>query len=60
MKGIGWQQEGWRMGLGGSGRGVGGHRPWLPWISSNHPSAINGLEELDPVLFKQLCTKPGL
>lgn len=60
MKGIGWQQEGWRMGPGGSGRGVGGHRLWLPWISSNHLSAINGLEELDPVLFKQLCTKPGL
>lgn len=26
MKGIGWQQEGWRMGPGGLGRGVGGHR----------------------------------
>jgi hypothetical protein len=55
MKGIGWQQEGWRMGPGGSGRGVGGHRFWLPWISANHLYSITGLEELDPALFKQLA-----
>jgi hypothetical protein len=54
MKGIGWQQEGWRMGPGGSGRGVGGHRFWLPWISANHLHGITGLEELDPVLYQQL------
>ncbi len=54
MKGIGWQQEGWRMGPGGSGRGVGGHRLWLPWISANHLYGITGLEEYDPVLFKKL------
>jgi len=57
MKGIGWQQEGWRMGPGGSGRGVGGHRLWLPWISANHLYGITGLEEYDPDLFKRLCTK---
>ncbi len=55
MKGIGWQQEGWRMGPGGNGRGVGGHRFWLPWISANHLYGITGLEEFDPALYKQLC-----
>jgi hypothetical protein len=59
MKGIGWQQEGWRMGPGGNGRGVGGHRFWLPWISSNHLYGINGLEEYDPALFKKLSNKPA-
>ena len=59
MKGIGWQQEGWRMGPGGPGRGVGGHRFWLPWISANHLYGITGLEEYDPALFKKLSTKPG-
>ena len=54
MKGIGWQQEGWRMGPGGSGRGIGGHRFWLPWVSANHLYGITGLEEFDPDLFKQL------
>jgi hypothetical protein len=54
MKGIGWQQESWRMGPGGNGRGVGGHRFWLPWISANHLFSITGLEEFDRELFKQL------
>ncbi len=54
MKGIGWQQEGWRMGPGGGGRGVGGHRFWLPWVSANHLYGITGLEEYDPILFRQL------
>ena len=59
LKGIGWQQEGWRMGPGGSGRGVGGHRFWLPWISANHLYGITGLEEYDPALFKKLSATPG-
>ncbi len=54
MKGIGWQQEGWRMGPGGRGRGVGGHRFWLPWISANHLYGITGLEEFDTALYQQL------
>ena len=54
MKGIGWQQEGWRMGPGLSGRGVGGHRFWLPWISANHLYGIYGMEEFDPALFKKI------
>jgi hypothetical protein len=58
MKGVGWQQEGWRLGPGGPGRGVGGHRFWLPWISSNHLYGITGLEEYDPALFKKLSAKP--
>jgi hypothetical protein len=58
LKGIGWQQEGWRMGPGGSGRGIGGHRFWLPWVSANHLYGITGLEEYDPALFKMLCVKP--
>jgi hypothetical protein len=57
LKGIGWQQEGWRMGPGGSGRGVGGHRFWLPWVSANHLYGITGLEEYDPALFKLLSVK---
>lgn len=59
LKGIGYQQEGWRMGPGGSGRGVGGHRFWLPWISANHLYGITGMEEYDPALFKTMTTKPG-
>jgi hypothetical protein len=58
MKGIGWQQEGWRFGPGGPGRGVGGHRFWLPWISANHLYGITGLEEYDPALFKKLSARP--
>ena len=54
MRGVGWQQEHWRLGPGRGGRGVGGHRFWLPWISSNHLYSINGLEELDAQLFEQL------
>ena len=55
MKGIGWQQEHWRMGPGGPGRGVGGHRFWLPWISANHLYGITGLEEFDPILYQRLA-----
>jgi hypothetical protein len=54
MKGIGWQQEHWSLGPSMRGRGVGGHRFWLPWVSANHLYSISGLEEVDPVLFKQL------
>lgn len=54
LKGIGWQQEGWRLGPGGSGRGTSGHRFWLPWISANHLHSIVALEESDPDLFRQL------
>lgn len=57
MRGIGWQQEGWRMGPGGAGRGTSGHRFWLPWISANHLYGITGLEEYNPALFKELSTR---
>jgi hypothetical protein len=56
MKGIGWQQEGWRMGPGGPGRGVGGHRFWLPWISANHLHSITGLDELDPEVCRKVSS----
>ncbi len=59
LKGIGWQQEGFGLGPGRNGRGVGGHRFWLPWISANHLYGITGLEEFDPVLFKEISTKPA-
>jgi len=59
MKGVGWQQEGWRMGPGGSGRGTSGHRFWLPWITANHLYSITGLEEYDPSLFKLLSARPA-
>ena len=58
MRGVGWQQEGWRMGPGGGGRGTSGHRFWLPWVSANHLYGITGLEEYDPALFKVLSTQP--
>jgi hypothetical protein len=54
LKGPGWQQEGFRMGPGGAGRGSSGHRFWLPWISANHLYSITGLEEFDPALFQLL------
>ncbi len=59
LKGIGWQQEGWRLGPGGAGRGTSGHRFWLPWISANHLYGITGLEEYDPALFKKLSGQPS-
>jgi hypothetical protein len=59
MKGIGWQQENFRLGPGPNGRGVGSHRMWLPWVSANHLHGITGIEEYDPALFKKLSTKPG-
>jgi hypothetical protein len=58
MKGIGWQQEHWRLGPGPNGRGVGSHRFWLPWVSANHLYGITGLEEYDPALFKRISQKP--
>src|SRR5690606_23488509 len=56
LRGPGWQQEGWRFGPGGAGRGTSGHRFWLPWVSANHLYSITGLEEVDPALFQQLST----
>lgn len=57
LRGPGWQQEGWRMGPGGSGRGVGGHRFWLPWVTTNHLWGIYGLEEFDNELYRQLSDR---
>ncbi len=54
LKGLGWQQEHWMLGPGFSGRGVGGHRFWLPWVTANHLYGITGLEEFDPELYRQL------
>ncbi|MBN2425092.1 MAG: AGE family epimerase/isomerase [Calditrichaceae bacterium] len=54
LRDIGFQQEHWRMGPGRSGRGIGGHRFWLPWVSANHLYSITGLEEFDPHLYRQL------
>ncbi|HWH58310.1 MAG TPA: hypothetical protein VN682_11805 [Terriglobales bacterium] len=58
MKGIGWQQENFRLGPGPSGRGVGSHRFWLPWVSANHLHGIVGLDDYDPALYKQLSARP--
>jgi hypothetical protein len=60
MKGPGWQQEHWRLGPGGNGRGVGSHRFWLPWVSANHLYSITGLEEYDAALFKRLSEEPAV
>ena len=54
MKGPGWQQENWRMGLGGPGRGIGSHRFWLPWISANHLHGIMVLQDDQPDLYRLL------
>jgi hypothetical protein len=59
MRGPGWQQENFGMGPSPSGRGVGSHRHWLPWVSANHLHGITGLEEYDPALFRELSTKPS-
>ncbi len=56
LKGIGWQQEGWRFGPGGSGRGGSGHRFWLPWISANHLHGIMELQASDPQLYAELTS----
>jgi len=60
MRGPGWQQENFSMGPGPRGRGVGSHRHWLPWVSANHLHGITAMEEFDPVLFKQISTKPAI
>ena len=60
IKGFGWQQENFRLGPGPSGRGVGSHRMWLPWVSANHLHGITGLEEFDPALYKLVATRPYL
>jgi hypothetical protein len=54
LAGPGWQQEHWSL---GTRRGFGIHRGWLPWVSTNHLWSITGLEEFDPVLFKQLSAQ---
>lgn len=57
LHGPGWQQEHWS--LGPPHRGYGGHRGWLPWVSTNHLFSIVGLEQFDPVLFQQLSRNPS-
>jgi len=52
MKGIGWQQENWRLGPGPHGRGVGSHRLWLPWVSANRLHGVTGLQDYDSALYK--------
>ena len=39
----GWQQEHWNLGPGR--KGMGAHRNWLVWVSTNHLHSIMGLEE---------------
>jgi hypothetical protein len=56
MFGPGWQQEHWS--LSGNRRGYGQPEKWMPWVTTNHLYGIYGMEEFDPVLFKQLCTRP--
>jgi hypothetical protein len=56
MYGPGWQQEHWS--LSGNRRGYGQPEKWMPWVTTNHLYGIYGMEDLDPVLFRELCTKP--
>jgi hypothetical protein len=55
LAGPGWQQEHWNI---GNSRGFGGHRGWLPWVSTNHLYSITGLEDFDRELFEELCARP--
>jgi hypothetical protein len=59
MRGIGWQQENFRLGPGPNGRGVGSHRHWLPWVSANHLHGIVGLDDYDPALYRKLSAPPA-
>lgn len=54
LKGMGWQQENFRLGPGPRGRGVGAHRLWLPWVTANHLNSITGLEAYDAKLFRTI------
>ena len=56
MLGPGWQQEHWLM---SSNRGYGQAGKWLPWLTTNHLHSIMALKDYDPVLYKQLSTKPA-
>ncbi len=53
LLGPGWQQEHWNLGPGR--KGMGAHRNWLPWISTNHLHGIMALEELDKDLYQRLA-----
>jgi hypothetical protein len=57
MYGPGWQQEHWS--LSGNRRGYGQPEKWMPWVTTNHLYSINGLEALDPALFKELAARPN-
>jgi len=51
LRGPGWQQEHWSL---GSHRGFGGHRWWLPWVTTSHLNGIFGLDELDTDIIQKL------
>jgi hypothetical protein len=51
--GTGWEQEHWKMGP--NTRGYGGHRAWLPWMSTNHLHGITGVEEFDKAIYEKLA-----
>ena len=56
MVGPGWQQEHW--GISSPRRGYGGHRDWLPWVTTSHLNGILMLEEFDKELYNQLTEPP--
>ena len=55
LNGPGWQQEHWSF---APVRGYGLNRSWLPWVSTSQLQGMQGLEEFDPELYKNLST-PG-
>jgi hypothetical protein len=64
--GPGWEQEGWGNDVRPEAVGVpdqvgliSGKGKWIPWTEANHLNGIIATEAFDPVLFKQLCTKPA-
>jgi hypothetical protein len=63
--GPGWEQEGWggdvppdRVGVRDQVGLISGKGKWIPWVEANHLNGIIATDALDPVLFKQLSTKP--
>lgn len=56
LVGPGWQQEHWGL---STPRGIGGHRDWLPWVTTSHLSGILRLEEFDQALYHKLAAQGG-
>lgn len=57
MYAPGYQTENFRMGADRQGRGFGTPEKWMPWVTTNHLTGINLMEEYDKELFDKLCAE---